>query len=96
VAHSAWAARSNGELLGLKPALSLSPAEKVYVQKLAMDARDGNSASQKRFHLFWRLLPYFRGKHYVEEIMWLENIDRQQIFQVRKAYHACLTTVQHE
>jgi hypothetical protein len=76
--------------------LSLRPAEKVYIQKLAMDARSGSPATQKRLQLFWRLLPYFRGGYYLEEIMWLENVERQDVHNMVKTYQACLAKALHE
>lgn len=47
--------------------------------------------------LFARLCQYGRGRHHLEEIMWRENLTREDILSVlRDMKYAALTTVQHE
>ncbi|EGC37140.1 hypothetical protein DICPUDRAFT_30795 [Dictyostelium purpureum] len=53
---------------------------------------DGSSLYQ----LFKRLCVYFRGLHHLEEIMWRENINRDQLTKVLKKYKNVLIQVVHE
>eukprot|EP01118_Nematostelium_gracile_P001379 TRINITY_DN11411_c0_g1_i2.p1 TRINITY_DN11411_c0_g1~~TRINITY_DN11411_c0_g1_i2.p1 ORF type:complete len:472 (-),score=71.77 TRINITY_DN11411_c0_g1_i2:3-1418(-) len=39
-----------------------------------------------QFLLFQRLCPYFRGRHHAEEIMWRENVSREDLFAVVSKY----------
>ncbi|GAB6027325.1 hypothetical protein CHUAL_001607 [Chamberlinius hualienensis] len=45
--------------------------------------------------LFGRLCPYFRGKHHIEEIMYLENLRRSQILILLDKFRQVLSTCQH-
>jgi hypothetical protein len=45
---------------------------------------------------FFRLCPYFRGFHHLEEIMWRENVSRDDITKVLKKYQHILVLVHHE
>ncbi len=44
----------------------------------------------------YRLCPYFRGFHHLEEIMWRENVSRDDITKVLKKYQHVLVLVHHE
>ena len=53
--------------------------------------------------LFLRLIPYFRGTHHVEEIIWVESlrqkslgVSRADIEMLLKVFGSVLTTVEHE
>jgi len=50
----------------------------------------------KIFQLFKRLSPYFRGLHHLEEIMWRENISRDELNKILKKYKNFLVQVIHE
>ncbi|KAF2077655.1 hypothetical protein CYY_001042 [Polysphondylium violaceum] len=50
----------------------------------------------KLFQLFKRLSPYFRGLHHLEEIMWRENISRDELNKILKKYKNFLVQVVHE
>lgn len=43
--------------------------------------------------LFLRLCQYFRGKHPLEEIMWRENLSRQQLVGVLSSFSSILTRI---
>ncbi|GAM17101.1 hypothetical protein SAMD00019534_002760, partial [Acytostelium subglobosum LB1] len=47
-------------------------------------------------HLMIRLVPYFRGQHHLEEIMWRENISRDDLNKILKKYKNFLIQVTHE
>ena len=36
-------------------------------------------ASAEEWSLFYRVLPYFDGRHSLEEIMWQENLGRSRL-----------------
>eukprot|EP01132_Coremiostelium_polycephalum_P009228 gene9228-11306_t len=50
----------------------------------------------KSYQLFKRLSPYFRGRHHLEEIMWRENISREDLNKILKKYKNVLIQVTHE
>ncbi|EFA86403.1 UPF0171 family protein [Heterostelium album PN500] len=52
--------------------------------------------STKSYLLFKRLVPYFRGQHHLEEIMWRENISREDLNKILKKYKSVLIQVTHE
>jgi hypothetical protein len=71
----------------------LSPAglkahESDYIEKL--------NDNSPEYGLFKRLCPYFRGFHHLEEIMWRENVSRDDITKVLKKYQHILVLVHHE
>jgi hypothetical protein len=45
------------------------------------------------FRLFKQLCPYFRGQHHFEEIMWRENISRDDLSKILKKYESILVQV---
>ena len=47
------------------------------------------------FQMFSRLVPYFHGKHHVEEIMWRETVSRKAINSVLATYSSVLVRVLH-
>jgi len=67
----------------------LKPYEKSYLQKQLEDK--GPS-----FQLLERLCPYFRGKHTMEEILWRENISREEFSSILNRYSAILVSCVHE
>ena len=52
--------------------------------------------SSESFLLFRRLVPYFRGRHHIEEIMWRENISRETVEAILTEYRQVLVVIQHE
>ncbi|EGG22631.1 UPF0171 family protein [Cavenderia fasciculata] len=50
----------------------------------------------KSYQLFKRLCPYFRGLHHLEEIMWRENISRDDLSKILKKYKSVLIQITHE
>ena len=53
--------------------------------------------------MFLRLLPYFRGTHHIEEIIWVESlheksakVSRADIELLLKVFKSVLITVEHE
>jgi len=46
--------------------------------------------------LYNRLLQYFNGEHHIEEIMWAENVSRQEIAAVLGDFHDRLCTYYHQ
>lgn len=64
------------------------PYEDVYLQRL--------SERGPTFQLFLKLCPFFRGKHHIEEIMWRENITREDLMKVLEKYQTLLVTCVHE
>ena len=63
-----------------------------------------DTALAKRMQkMFLRLLPSFRGKHHVEEIIWMESINekgmklsRADMEMLFKVFDSVLVTVEHE
>ena len=43
-----------------------------------------------------RLCGYFRGRHHLEEIMYLENVRRSQLLHLLDKFRAILVTFEHE
>jgi hypothetical protein len=66
----------------------LKPHEYAYLERI--------SERGVTFQLFLRLCPYFRGRHNFEEIMWRENISREEFMKVLERYNSLLVTVTHE
>ena len=66
----------------------LTEHEKAYIHRLATNAQ-----VQK---LFEKLCVYFRGKHHLEEIMWRENISRNEICVVLSVFKDITLSVLHE
>lgn len=46
--------------------------------------------------LFRRLVPYFRGRHHLEEITWRENLARETVEALLAEYREVLVLVQRE
>ena len=53
-------------------------------------------SSLQLFNLFKKLLPYFDGKHHMQEIMWAENVTRKEINTLLSVYSESITKVIHE
>lgn len=49
-----------------------------------------------RYQLLRRLAPYFRGRHTIEEIMWRENVSREQLNKLFAKHKNILVRVVHE
>ena len=91
---------------GVKVNKYLTRRERSYLAKhftaLRMPCTD--IAQAKRMQkMFLRLMPYFRGTHHVEEIIWLESIrekgmklSRADIEMLFEAFDSVLVTVEHE
>lgn len=47
------------------------------------------------YELFHLLLPYFHGQHHVQEIMWRENLRREEVYDVLRAYKDIVSTCLH-
>jgi len=47
------------------------------------------------FKLFLRVLPYFRGKIHMEEIMWRETVTRDEMLIVIEEYKSILVVVKY-
>ncbi|KAI9564992.1 hypothetical protein GHT06_008734 [Daphnia sinensis] len=69
---------------------SLSNAEREAV--LQVDA----AANSEDMDLFARLCKYFRGKHHLEEIMYLENVRRSNLLHLIDKFRTILVTFEHE
>jgi len=67
--------------------IPLRPFEISYLERI--------SERGLTFQLFQRLCPYFRGGHHIEEIMWRENITREELMKVLEKYQALLVTYVH-
>eukprot|EP01097_Dermamoeba_algensis_P008308 TRINITY_DN5481_c0_g4_i1.p1 TRINITY_DN5481_c0_g4~~TRINITY_DN5481_c0_g4_i1.p1 ORF type:complete len:542 (-),score=72.32 TRINITY_DN5481_c0_g4_i1:263-1888(-) len=71
---------------------TLSEHETTHVKKL--------DDSSNTYKLLLRLLPYFRGKHHMEEIMWRENVSREDLKKVTEKYKSivisCLRQDEHD
>ncbi|XP_071965277.1 GATOR1 complex protein NPRL3-like isoform X2 [Antedon mediterranea] len=52
--------------------------------------------SPEDLKLFARLCPYFRGHHHLEEIMYLENVNRSQLHTILDKFSSVLFTCVHE
>lgn len=44
----------------------------------------------------FRLLPYFRGDHHLEEIMYYENLHRSELMALLDKFRSVLITCQYE
>eukprot|EP00474_Spongospora_subterranea_P000457 CRZ00915.1 hypothetical protein [Spongospora subterranea] len=71
------------------PIKHLSPALKI-----SLDSSTVKNSKLKK--LFYRLSPYFDGEHHIEEIMWSENVSRQEIGLVLSEYSDVVSTYFHE
>jgi len=60
------------------PHYTLEKYEKQYLDKIADDSPE--------YSLLKRLCIYFRGKYDIEEIMWRENVDRNELLTVLETY----------
>lgn len=49
-----------------------------------------------RHDLNFRLLPYFRGDHHLEEIMYYENLHRSDLMSLLDKFRSVLITCQYE
>ena len=45
-----------------------------------------------KLHMFFRLCPYFRGEHHVEEIMFREGVPRAVVESILTAFRKVLVT----
>jgi hypothetical protein len=52
--------------------------------------------SRKSLRIFRRLVPYFDGKSHIEEIMWRENISRNEMMQVLKDFVGYVVPALHD
>jgi hypothetical protein len=66
----------------------LEPHEIAYLETM----NDGSAT----YELFRRLCPYFRGRHHLIEIMWRENVSREELNMVLETYRYVLVVVLHE
>jgi len=66
--------------------IGLSEEEEEYINNKWND----NSQIFKQFE---QVCPYFRGQHHLEEIMWRENISREDLFKILHKYELVLIAV---
>lgn len=65
---------------------------KLYaIQNLPAAAAD--DPDHEVLDLFLKLCRYFRGQHPLEEIMWRENMSRQQLIGVLSSFSSVLTRI---
>ncbi|XP_031548535.1 GATOR complex protein NPRL3-like [Actinia tenebrosa] len=68
----------------------LSFAERKSIMQLAV------ASDEEDLKLFARLVPYFRGKHHLEEIMYYENLRRSKLLTLLDKFRDVLFLCQHE
>ena len=73
---------------GCGTALSLNAAERAFL--------DTPLAASPLRPLLKRLLPYFRGRHTTDEVMWRENLQRSDLQSLMAAFADVLVEVYHE
>ena len=66
------------------------------VQRILSVAHKKVHAEPSSFALFARLLPYFNGRHPLDEIVWKEDVSRGQLLALIATFDAVLCTTQHE
>ena len=79
-------------------------AKKFSVKRMLSQMPCKDTALAKRMQkMFLRLMPYFRGTHHVEEIIWMESINetgmklsRADMEMLFKVFDSVLVTVEHE
>ncbi|KXJ20483.1 GATOR complex protein NPRL3 [Exaiptasia diaphana] len=69
---------------------SLSFAEKMSIMQTPA------SSDEEDLKLFARLVPYFRGKHHIEEIMYYNNLRRSKLLTLIDKFKDVLFLCQHE
>ncbi|KYQ90548.1 UPF0171 family protein [Tieghemostelium lacteum] len=84
---------SQTNLLYQPPVFPLVPSQLGVHEKTFFENIDDKT---KSYQLFKRLSPYFRGLHHIEEIMWRENISRDELNKILKKYKNVLVQVIHE
>ena len=89
---------------GEKKSLSLenctTPPSKNYFPspKRDLSVIDNLKPSQSEFkqRFLFRLTPYFRGNHHLEEVMYYENLRRSQLLTLIEKFRDVLFSCQHE
>jgi hypothetical protein len=82
-----WPSMSNGYPSAPIP---LRPYERGYLEEFGLKDRGPT------YLLFCKLAPYFRGQHHIEEIIWRENIRREDLMLVLEKYQSLLVTCVHQ
>ena len=55
-----------------------------------------NTKQNKYFGSYYRLCPYFNGRHHLEEIMYYENVRRSELLTLLDKFRRVLMTCEHE
>ena len=84
-----WPSMSNGYPSAPIP---LRAYEQRYLDEVGLKDKDRGPS----YSLLCKLAPYFRGQHHIEEIIWRENIRREDLMTVLERYQSLLVTCVHQ
>lgn len=69
------------------------PAAPTPLTPLELEYLETHHSKDPNFPLFKRLCPYFRGRHHLEEIMFRENITREELLTILTTFKGILSCI---